>query len=283
MLDLLRSERFVDHACPQVYAALLDEGIYHCSISTMYRLLREHDEVKERRNQRRHPSYSRPELLASGPRQLWTWDITRLKGPQKCTFYHLYVILDVFSRYVVGWMVANREDAELAHQLIKETCLKQRVGKGHLTLHADRGSSMKSKPVAALLDDLGVVRSHSRPHVSNDNPFSESQFKTMKYRPTFPERFKEIQDARRFSQEFFAWYNKEHHHSGLALLTPEVVHYGQAEQVIAARQQALNKAHAAHPERFVRKAPVHARLPDKVYINKPEQSVEQTTDCQPVS
>ena len=202
-------------------------------------------------------------------KKLWSWDITKLRGPVKWTAYHLYVILDVFSRYVVGWMIAYRESAELAKRLIEHTCLKQNIAPGQLTVHADRGSSMKSKPVALLLADLGVVKTHSRPHVSDDNPYSESQFRTLKYRPGFPDRFGSIEDARGFCQSFFTWYNHQHHHSGLGLMTPAMVHHGQAPQILARRQVVLDAAYSAHPERFVRKPPTPPELPAEVWINKP--------------
>jgi putative transposase len=269
VLAVLRSERFADIAPQEVYATLLDEGIYLCSVRTMYRILEENKEVRERRNQAAHVEYAKPELLATQPNELWSWDITKLKGPVKWSYFHLYVIIDIFSRYVVGWMVAGRESAELARKLISETIRKQEVDPSHLTIHADRGSSMKSKCVALMLSDLGVTKTHSRPHVSNDNPFSESQFKTMKYRPEFPTRFGSIEDARAFGVDFFNWYNTEHRHSGIALLTPEVVHYGLAEEVRRNRNVTLERAYQEHPERFVRKQPEPPRLPDAVWINPP--------------
>lgn len=269
VLDVLHSERFVDMAPPEIYAALLDECSYLCSIRTMYRILAQNKEVRERRNQAAHVQYEKPELLAMRPNELWSWDITKLKGPQKWSYYYLYVILDVFSRYVVGWMLANQESAELAKRLISETIRKQEADSTTLTIHADRGSSMKSKCVAMLLSDLGVTKTHSRPHTSNDNPFSESQFKTMKYRPEFPKRFGCIEDARQFCVGFFDWYNRQHHHSGIGLMTPETVHYGLAEQVTLVRRQALEEAYRQHPERFVRKQPEPPRLPDAVWINPP--------------
>lgn len=269
VLDVLHSERFVDMAPPEVYAALLDEGSYLCSIRTMYRILAQNKEVRERRNQAAHVEYAKPELLATRPNELWSWDITKLKGPQKWSYYYLYVILDVFSRYVVGWMLAHQESAELAKRLISETIRKQEADPTSLTIHADRGSSMKSKCVAMLLSDLGVTKTHSRPHTSNDNPFSESQFKTMKYRPEFPKRFGSIEDARQFCVGFFDWYNRQHHHSGIGLMTPETVHYGLAEQVTLARHQVLEEAYRQHPERFVHKQPEPPRLPDAVWINPP--------------
>jgi putative transposase len=276
VMACLHEERFQDCSPAQVYAALLDEGRYHCSIRTMYRLLAAAGENRERRDQLIHPPYRKPELLATGPNQLWSWDITKLRGPVKWTFYYLYVILDVFSRYVVGWMIAYRETAALAKQLVEHSCRKQNIAPGQLTIHADRGSSMTSKALALLLADLGVIRTHSRPHVSDDNPFSEAQFKTMKYRPDFPDRFGSIEDARSFCQQFFPWYNHQHHHSGLHLMTPAAVHHGQAPQLIAARQTVLDAAWRAHPERFVKRPPKHPSLPDAVWINPPTSSRENT-------
>ena len=261
----------MDQPPAQVHAALLDEDTYLCSPRTMYRILDSVQEVKERRNQVRRPHYAKPELLATRPNEVWSWDITKLMGPAKWTYYYLYVILDIFSRYVVGWMLAPHESAALAEGLISETYAKQGIETGQLTLHADRGSSMKSKPVALLLADLGVVKTHSRPQVSNDNPFSESQFKTMKYRPEFPDRFGSIEDGRAFGHIFFPWYNDEHHHSGLGFLTPAVVHYGQADGVREKRKQVLAAAYAAHPERFVKGTPQPAELPSAVWINPPEK------------
>jgi putative transposase len=235
----------------------------------MYRLLAAHGESRERRNQLTHPPYRKPELLATAPNQLWSWDITKLLGPAKWTYFYLYVILDVFSRYVTGWMVAMRESAELAKRFIQDSCTKQRILPGQLTLHADRGTSMSSKPVAFLLADLGVTKTHSRPHVSDDNPYSESQFRTLKYRPEFPDRFGCIQDSRAFAQGFFRWYNEEHYHSGLALLTPAMVHYQQTGPILQQRQHVLDVAYQLHPERFVRQAPKQAAVPTEVWINKP--------------
>jgi putative transposase len=265
----LNSERFQDSAPRQVYAALLDDGEYLCSWRTMYRILDEYKEVRERRDQLRHPNYIKPELLATGPNQLWSWDITKLKGPAKWTYYYLYTILDVFSRYVPGWLIAECESATLAQQLITESCAKQGIEPSQLTLHADRGSAMISKTVALLLADLGVTKTHSRPYVSNDNPYSEAQFKTMKYRPDFPERFGCIQDARAWARTFFHWYHHEHYHSGLSLFTPVTVHYGQAPAILEQRQKVLQTAYAAHPERFVRGEPKLPSLPTEVWINKP--------------
>jgi putative transposase len=269
VLDILHGERYRDAAPAQVYATLLDEGTYLCSERTMYRLLAQADEVRERRDLARHPAYHRPELLAERPNEVWSWDITKLLGPVKWTYFYLYVVLDIYSRYVVGWMVAHRESAELARRLIEESAAKQAIPPGQLTVHADRGSSMRSKPVALLLSDLGITKSHSRPHVSNDNPYSESQFKTLKYRPEFPERFLSIEEARAFGQEFFRWYNTEHRHGGIGLCTPQTVHTGQAQAVRAARAVVLTTAYAAHPERFVHRAPVPPPLPSPAWINKP--------------
>ncbi len=270
VLACLHEERFQDCAPRQVYAALLDEGRYHCSVRTMYRLLEAQGESRERRDQLLHPPYQKPELLATGPNQLWSWDITKLRGPAKWTFYYLYVILDVFSRYTVGWMLAYRETAALAQRLIEHACRSQRIQPGQLTIHADRGSSMKSKTVAMLLADLGVVRTHSRPHVADDNPFSEAQFRTLKYQPGFPDRFGSIEHGRAHCQPFFHWYNHDHYHTGLGLLTPAAVHYGQAPRLLAQRQLVLTAAFQAHPERFVRRAPRPPDLPSQVWINPPK-------------
>ena len=254
VLDVLHAPRFADLAPAEIYATLLDEGTYHCSERTMYRVLAAHDEVRERRAQRRHPVYAAPELLATAPNQLWSWDITRLKGPETWTYFSLYVLLDVFSRYVVGWLVAPRESAMLAERLMATSCARQRILPGQLTIHADRGAAMTSKPVAFLLADLGVTKTHSRPHTSNDNPYSEAQFKTLKYRPDFPERFGSLENARAHGVDFFAWYNTAHRHSGLGLHTPHDVHHGLAAQRQLARAAVLTTAFAATPERFVRHA-----------------------------
>jgi len=270
VLEVLHEPRFVDRAPAAVHAQLLDEDRYLCSERTMYRILAAHQEVRERRDQLRHAPAAAPQLLATRPNQLWSWDITKLLGPAKWTYFYLYVILDVFSRYAVGWMVAHRETAALAARLIRETCARQGIVPGALTLHADRGSSMTSKPVALLLADLGVTKSHSRPYVSDDNPFSEAQFKTLKYRPAFPDRFGSLVDARGFCQAFFPWYNCEHHHSGIGLLTPEDVHLGRAAHRLAARADALARAYVAHPERFVRGVPQPPAVPSAVWINPPK-------------
>jgi putative transposase len=277
VLATLHAPRFVDLAPPQVYAQLLEEGQYLCSIRTMYRLLAANHEVRERRAVASRVVYTKPELLATSPNQVWSWDITKLKGPVKWTYYYLYVILDIFSRYVVGWMIADRESSTLAKRLITESCVKQNILEDQLTLHADRGSSMKSKVVAQLLSDLGITKTHSRPHVSNDNPFSESQFKTMKYRPEFPNRFGCIQDARAFGCDFFPWYNEEHRHSGVALYTPADVHYGRVEEVQKRRQIALDAAYQRHPKRFVNKPPEAALPPQAVWINPPNDLEKRVT------
>ena len=266
---LLNSEQHVDKAPATVYHELLDEGLYLCSVSTMYRILREHGEVKERRRQATHPPRTKPELVATRPNMCWSWDITKLHGPVKWTYYYLYVILDIYSRYVVGWLLADAESKMLAEQLLAETIARQDVDPGRLTIHADNGSSMASKPVAFLLADLGVTKSHSRPHVSNDNPYSEAQFKTLKYRPEFPDRFGSIEDARVFCRGFFSWYNHDHYHSGVAWHHPVDVHYGRAELVQAARADVLAAAYQRHPERFVRKQPQPRALPEAAWINQP--------------
>jgi putative transposase len=273
VLDTLHSEAFVDKAPAEVWATLLDQGTYLCSRRTMYRFLDDALEVRERRNQLRHPAYRKPELLALAPNEVWSWDITKLLGPAKWTYFYLYVILDIFSRYVVGWMVADRESATLASQLIDQTCTKHCIPPGQLTLHADRGTSMKSKAVALLLSDLGVTKTHSRPHVSDDNPFSESHFRTLKYRPDFPNRFGSIQDARSFCRSFFPWYNSEHRHSGIGLLTPESVHFGRAADLLDQRQCVLSDAYKAHPERFVHKPPAPPALPSAAWINAPKNQL----------
>lgn len=260
----------MDSAPAQIYATLLDEGVYLCSMRTMYRILGEESELRERRNQATRPSYHKPELLATGPNQVWSWDITKLKGPAKWSYFYLYVIMDIYSRCVVGWMVADRESSVLAEHLIRATLKKQKVQPGDLTIHADRGSSMVSKPVAFLLADLGVTKSHSRPHTSNDNPYSEAQFKTMKYRPNFPKQFASLFEARAFCQGFFTWYNHEHRHSGIGLMTPEDVHYGRAKAVTEQRARVLDFAYAAHPERFAKKQPQPPILPEGAWINPPK-------------
>lgn len=280
VLGTLNSSRFADQAPAEVYGTLMDEGDYLCSIRTMYRVLEAYGQVRERRNQLRHPAYARPELLATGPNQLWSWDITKLRGPQKWSYFYLYVILDVFSRYVVGWMVAECESDALACRLIAESISKQELDPEQvkkLTIHADRGSSMKSKLVAQLLADLGVTKTHSRPHTSDDNPFSESQFKTLKYRPGFPTSFGSIEDARSFCRAFFHWYDNEHHHHGIGLLTPRQVHYGTAQAVLTQRQLTMDAAFQAHPERFSKPPRIH-HLHKEVWINPP-RDVSSALPC----
>jgi putative transposase len=269
-LAVLHESRFVDLAPAQVYTRLLDEDRYLCSERTLYRILADNQEVRERRDQLRHPVYQKPELLATAPNQVWSWDITKLLGPVKWTYYYLYVLLDIYSRYVPGWLLATQESAALATQLIAETCRRQAIDPGQLTTHSDRGPSMTSTSVALLLADLGVTKSLSRPQTSNDNPYSEAQFKTLKYRPEFPERFGSLQDGRGFCRTFFAWYNTAHHHSGIGMMTPEAVHYGRAPRIIAARQKTLDTAFALHPERFVRNPPRHQDVPQQVWINPPK-------------
>ena len=271
ILDVLRSPRFVDKSPAQVCATLLDESTFYCSERSMYRYLAADDEVRDRRNQLRHPVYKKPELLAEAPNQIWSWDITKLRGPVKWTYFYLYVILDIFSRYVVGWMIAHRERAALAKRLIAESCRKQQIQSAQLTIHADRGSSMTSKSVAFLLGDLGVTKSHSRPHVSNDNPYSEAQFKTMKYCPQFPDRFGGAEHAHSFGRDFFGYYNYEHKHAGIAMLTPATVHYGHAETVLKQRHETMLEAYCKHPERFVNGPPRLPSIPNQVWINPPAE------------
>jgi putative transposase len=271
VLGVLHDDRFVDQAPASIYATLLDDGRYLCSVPTMYRLLRAENEVRERRRQATHPARIKPELVASRPNTVWSWDITKLLGPEKWNYFHLYVVIDIFSRYVTGWLLATRETAELAERLLGETIRKQHVTAEQLTIHADRGTSMASKTVALLLADLGVAKSHSRPHCSNDNPFSEAHFKTLKYRPEFPGRFGSIEDGRAFCQGFFRWYNHEHRHSGIGFHTPADVHFGRADQAQLERVRVLRQAYAAHPERFVRQAPVPPGLPGPAWINKPAE------------
>lgn len=273
VLDVLHSERFADVSPEETYATLLDEGSYLCSARTMYRLLQaKHGGVRERRNQLTHPPYAKPELLAQRPNELWSWDISKLKGPAKWTWFYLYVILDVFSRYIVGWTVAYRETAQLATALIEQAAEQQQITPKILTLHADRGSAMRSKPVAFLLADLGVTKTHSRPYTSTDNPYSEANFKTLKYRPEFPARFDSIEHARGHCRAFVDWYNHQHRHSGIGLMTPTAVHHGQAQQLHNARARVLEAAFERTPERFVRKRPVPPELPTAAWINKPKEA-----------
>jgi putative transposase len=272
VLDVLHSERFVDQSPAEVQATLLEEQTYLCSTRTMYRVLGAAHEVRERRDQARHPTYAKPELVATVPNQIWSWDITKLKGPVPYVYYSLYVILDLFSRYVVGWLVATQENARLAQRLIEGTCLKQEIGPHQLTIHADRGAPMRSKLVAELFADLSIDASHSRPRVSNDNPFSEAQFRTFKYRPEFPVRFGSLVHAREICHELFSWYNDAHHHSGLSYLTPADVHYGRAPATLEVRHRTRLAAYAAHPERFVQGPPRLEILPNAVWINPPVKS-----------
>lgn len=269
ILKVLHEPQFVDKAPAEIYAILLDQGVYLCSIRTMYRVLKAANEVRERRDHLRHPTYHKPELLATGPNQVWSWDITKVRGPGKWQHYSLYVIMDIFSRFVVGWLLAERETATLAERLIADTVRKYPIRPGQLTIHADRGGAMTSKSVAFLLADLGITKTHSRPHTSNDNPYSEAQFKTMKYRPDYPDRFGSFEDAQSFFRGFFRWYNQEHYHTGIALLTPEMMHSGRAEQVIQQRATVLAMAFQAHPDRFVNKPPTPPSMPVAAWINPP--------------
>ena len=275
VLDLLHSEHFIDKTPYDVYYELMDKGEYYCSPRTMYRILAEQGETTERRVQRNHRDAVKPELIASRPNEVWSWDITKLLGPTKWVYYHLYVIMDIYSRYIVGWLIADCESQELARKLIHESALKQGVQPNQLTIHADNGPSMKSHTVAQLLEHIGVAKTHNRPYTSNDNPFSESHFKTMKYRPEFPVRFESLQHAEAFCQQFFSWYNKHHYHSGIAWLTPESVHHARDQMILEQRHAVLMKAFLAHPERFNYKQPQLKKIPKVVYINPPE-SVEKT-------
>jgi putative transposase len=270
VLEVLRSPQYCEMAPAQIWAKLLDANIYMCSVSTMYRLLRGAGECRERRRQRTHPAKKKPELLATKPLQVWSWDITKLRGPERGVYYDLYVIIDIYSRYVVGWMIQNTETGELAKEFIEDTYDRYGIIPGTLSLHADRGTSMTSKPVSQLLVDLGVTRSHSRPKVSNDNPYSEAAFKTLKYCPAFPGSFGSIQDARMFCETFFEYYNNEHYHSGIGLLTPTTVHHGRTEQVISARTITLKAAFDANPNRFS-SLPTPPRPPEKAWINDPSR------------
>ena len=270
ILDALHSDRFIDASPATVWATLLDEGVYHASLSTFYRVLRAAGAVRERRAQATHPPRKKPELLATSPNQVWSWDITYLPGPVQGQYYRLYVILDIYSRAVVGWLVAPTEAKWLAAALIRATVRRQGVARDALTLHADNGAAMVSQPVAALLTELGVTKSHSRPHTSNDNPYSEAQFKTLKYRPDFPDRFPSLAAARRWLRRFFHWYHTEHRHSGLGWLPPAVVHRGEGPAVQRQRAGVLATAYARHPERYAAGPPQPPVLPDRVAINPPE-------------
>ncbi len=269
ILSVLRSPEYCDLAPAQVWARLLDDGVYLCSISTMYRLLAIAGENRERRRQRTHPAKKRPELIARRANEVWSWDITKLQGPERGVYYELFVIIDIFSRYVVGWMVSPAETGELAEAFISDTLTRQDIKADQLTLHADRGTSMTSKPVAQLLVDLGVARSHSRPHVSNDNPYSEANFKTLKYCPAFPGRFGSIEDARAFCADFFEHYNHVHRHAGIGLHTAASVHYGTATEIRAKRAETLDAAYAANPTRFHHRRPTPPKLPTVAWINEP--------------
>jgi putative transposase len=279
VLNELNSERFADQSPRQVHAKLLDEGSYLCSVRTMYRILDENQCSRERRNQLRHPKYRKPELLATGPGEVWSWDITKLKGPEKWTYYYLYVILDIYSRSVVGWMLAHRESTTLAKELIETTIQKEGIPKDQLIIHSDRGPSMTSHGVAHLLSSLGVTKSHSRPHVSNDNPFSESQFKTMKYRPEFPQRFGSYEDARQHCKGFINWYNHEHYHSGIGMVTPASLHDGRASEIVSKRARTLEKAWSKTPERFVHGIPKPQSLPKAVWINPPTTNTTKAPEA----
>jgi putative transposase len=281
VLQVLHSERFVDAPPAQVHATLLEEGSYLCSPRTMYRILASSGEVRERRDQLQHPRYARPELVATAPNQVWSWDITKLKGPVKLCYFYLYVILDIFSRYVVGWMIAEAENAGLAERLIEQSCFKQGIGPEQLTLHADRGSPMRSKTVAQLLAELGIDKSHGRPRVSNDNPFSEALFKTAKYRPAMPDRFDGAEHAREVFRRVFGWCNNEHHHSGIVYLTPSVVHHGRADEILERRHRVRMAAYLEHQERFVKGQPQRDRLPSAVWINPPETTTRQDAPGSP--
>lgn len=272
-----RSDRFVDRSPEYIVTTLLEEGKYHCSIRTLYRILAQAGETTPRRRQRKHPSYRRPELMATAPNQTWTWDITLLRGPHRGVYYRLYVVLDLFSRYIVGWLLARTENGKLAARLLRDACNKQNIEQSQLIIHADRGTAATSKTVADMLDTLGVSRSFSRPRVSDDNAFSEAQFKHLKYSPHFPDRFASFADALDFCRNFFAWYNSEHRHSGLAFFTPSAVHHGQVEQLAAIRNNTLTRAYTLHPERFVHGHPVTRLPPDAVYINPPEDVIKTKT------
>jgi len=271
VLSTLNSERFMDQPPAEVYATLLDEQTYLCSTRTMYRILAAAKEIRERRNQLRHPHYKPPQLLATAPNQVWSWDITKLLGPAKWTYYYLYVLLDLFSRFAVGWMLAHRESGSLASRLIEESCRKQGIEPAQLTVHSDRGPAMTSQSVAFLFGRLGIQPSHSRPHVSNDNPFSEAQFKTLKYRPEFPDRFGSYEHAQSVCRELLHWYNYQHYHGSIGLMTPAAVHYAHAARLLEHRRRVLTDAFRRHPERFVHGAPKPPSMPEAVWINPPPE------------
>ena len=277
VLRVLHEPSHVDEAPATVYAKLLDEGIYLASVPTMYRILRAEGEVGDRRRHATHPASKKPELLADKPNAVWSWDITKLLGPVKWTHYYLYVVIDIYSRYVPGWMLTRAENGSLAEALLTEAITRQGIEDRQLTIHADRGGPMVAKPVAHLLADLGVTKSHSRPHTSNDNPYSEAQFRTLKYRPEFPDRFGSFEDAHTWCGWFFGWYNNEHRHSGIGYHTPADVHYHRAEAVRQQRAQVLDAAYAAHPERFANKPPEPPKLPAVAWINQPPKEDDATT------
>jgi putative transposase len=271
-LHVAHSERFCDNSVRKIYATLLDEGTYICSISTMYRILRQAGESRERRSIATHPTMVKPELAASAPGEVWSWDITKLHGPQKWTYFYLYVVLDIYSRYVVTWRLELRESAQIAKEMFPEAISRTGVDPKRLVIHADGGSAMTAKTVLQLFTDLGVIKSRSRPHVSNDNPFSEAQFKTLRYNPNFPTYFANIEQARAYIRDFLGWYNNDHHHIGLALLTPADVQNGNSSQRLAQRNIVLSQAYEKNPERFVNGQPVAAVLEPTVFINRPEDS-----------
>lgn len=277
VLSTLDSDEFMDKAPAQVFAKLLEDGEYLCSTRTMYRVLAANDQVRERRAQRQHPVYTKPQLVATKPNQVWTWDTTKLPGPTKGTYFTLYVIIDLFSRYIVGWQVAARESAAVAQHLIDACCQKQGVSRGQLTIHADRGSPMTAKSTALLYVDLGIAKSHSRPYTSNDNPYSESNFRTLKYRPEMPDRLGSLEHARQVMRALVDWYNDDHYHVGLALLHPVDVHYGRAADIVAARQRVLDEVYARHPERFVLGRPIQKSPPAAAWINPPLMEPAQLT------
>jgi putative transposase len=279
VLDMLHEPRFVDRSPDEIHAQLLDENVYLCSRRTMYRILADNEEVRERRRQTTHPPRAVPRLCATAPNQVWSWDITKLHGPHKWTYFYLYVVLDLFSRHVVGWLLATKESATLAQRLLTQTCKSQGIERDTLTLHQDRGSPMTSKTFAQACADLGVTTSFSRPRVSNDNPFSESQFKTFKYQPDFPGSFDDIAHAKRHTHDFIEWYNNEHHHAGIGFMTPSDVHHGLAAAKWHARAEALAVAYAAHPERFSHGPPTPPALPTHVWINQPSDKTVTPTSA----
>lgn len=278
VLDVLHGERFVDRAPAQAWATLLDEGTYLASPSTMYRLLRQNGEVRERRRQATHPPRTVPELVADEPKRVWSYDATALRGPSRGVWYDLFVMLDIYSRYSPGWLVVAGQDGAVVRDWIEGIVADHGpIPAGSLTIHADRGAAMTSKPVAVLLADLSIGRTHSRPHVSNDNAYSEAGFKTLKYCPAFPERFGSLPHARAFAADFFGFYNHHHRHSGIGYHTPASVHFGTAALVRAERAAVLDAAYAAHPDRFVNGAPAPPALPGPAWINKPKE-VERQSD-----